>query len=85
MDTAEYFLDLYLWIIPDNNKLYKIGHLTKEQADTYAKEWFDISEIHDYMYVLEGSTPWSIPVPTIIEKNPEWISLQNKEVNNDPT
>ena len=81
--AEERFFDLYLWIIPDNDTLYKLGHLTKEQADAYAKQWLDISEIHDYMYVLEGSTPWSTPAPTIIEKSIEWISLQNKEVNGD--
>ena len=79
----ERFLDLYLWIIPDSNTLYKLGHLTKEQADTCAQQWFDISEIHDYMYVREGLTPWSTPAPTIIEKSPEWIFMQDKEINGD--
>ena len=74
-------IDLYLWIIPDSNTLYKIGNLTKEEADLYSQRWQEMNELHDSMYVLQGSTPWSDPVPTIIDKTPEWISLQYSELN----
>lgn len=74
-------IDLYLWIIPNSNTLYKISNLTKEEADLYANRWLEMNELHDYMYVLEGSTPWTEPAPTIIDKSPEWISLQEKELN----
>ena len=73
---SENFFDLYLYVIPESDKLVKIPHLTRDEAETYASQWFDINELHDYMLVTEDSTPWSEPVPTITVKSPEWISLE---------
>ena len=70
------FYDLYLYIVPQNDKLFKIPHLTREDADKYAQYWFDMNEMHDYMLVTENSTPWSEPAPSIEIKTPEWITLE---------
>ena len=67
------FYDLYLYINPKNNKLTKIPHLTRSEAEEYAKIWFEMNELHDYMLVLEESKPWSEPEPNITIKSPEWI------------
>lgn len=72
--------DLYLWIIPDSNTLYKLGHIDLEDAKKYSNQWFEANELHDYMYVLEGSTPWSEPKPTIVDISPEWIYEQCKKI-----
>ncbi len=70
------FYDLYLYVVPENDKLIKIPHLTREDAEKYSKYWFDMNELHDYMLVTEGSTPWSEPIPDITIKSPEWILLE---------
>ena len=70
------FFDLYLYVIPESDKLVKIPHLTLNEAEKYAIQWFDINDLHDYMLVTEGSTPWSDPIPSITVKDPEWISLE---------
>lgn len=67
--------DLYLFLVGEANKLYKLGHLSKNEADKYAEYWIEMNEMHDYILVTEGSTPWT-DNPTIIEKSPEWISLE---------
>ena len=73
---AEKFFDLYLYVVPESNKLTKIPHLSMEDAQKYAKQWFDINDLHDYMLVTEDSTPWSEPIPDITVESPEWISLE---------
>lgn len=72
---SEQWFDLYLFLVGEPNVLYKIGHLSKEDADKYADYWIEMNDMHDYMLVLEGSTPWNDD-PTIIEKSPEWIPLE---------
>lgn len=74
------FYDLYLYVVPENDKLMKISHLTRKDAEKYAKYWFDMNELHDYMLVTEDSTPWSEPIPSIEVKTPEWISLEYAKI-----
>lgn len=75
------FCDLYLYIIPENNNLIKIPHLTMEDAHKYAAKWFESNELHDYMLVIEGSTPWYEPIPNITIKNPSWIEKEILKLN----
>ncbi len=70
------FYDLYLYLVPESDKLTKIPHLSKDDAKKYADYWFEMNELHDYMLVIEGSTPWYEPAPSIEVKTPEWISLE---------
>lgn len=72
---SDQWFDLYLFLVGEANVLYKLSHLSKEDADKYADYWIEMNDMHDYMLVLEGSTPWD-DTPTIIEKSPEWISLE---------
>ena len=74
------FYDLYLYVAPESDKLNKIPHLTRECAEMYAKHWFEMNELHEFMLVTEGSTPWSEPIPTIVEKTPEWIFLEYQKL-----
>lgn len=67
--------DLYLYKFPNIETLYKLSHLSYEDARKYKQYWLDISDLNEYMLVIEGGTPW-IDKPTIIEKTPEWISLE---------
>ena len=69
-------VDLYLWVIPNNDTLYRIANIDFDQANEYAIKWFGGNEKNDYMIVLIGSTPWIDPVPTIIDIFPEWIDQQ---------
>lgn len=73
--TNDNFYDLYLFNVLETDKLFKLPHLTKEEADKYSLEWFELNNLHDYIFVIEGSTPWTEPKPTIVIKTPEWISL----------
>lgn len=77
---SEAFYDLYLYLIPHNDELVKIPHLLREDAKNYASKWFEMNDLHDYMLVVEGSTPWSEPAPIITEKTPEWIELEYAEL-----
>lgn len=73
----DHFFDLYLFIFGEPNVLYKLEHLSEEDAHKYAQYWFDMNELHDYILVLSGSTPWNDESElTIIPKSPEWISLE---------
>lgn len=72
----ELFYDLYLYLVTESNKLFKIPHLTAFDATKYANYWFEMNEMHDYMLVTENSTPWSEPIPSIEIKSPEWISME---------
>lgn len=80
MSDDNTFYDLYLYLIPENDKLTKIPHLSMDDAKKYADYWFEMNELHDYMLVTEGSTPWSEPVPDIEVKTPEWISLEYAKI-----
>ena len=71
-------VDLYLWVIPNNDTLYRITNIDFDKANEYAVKWFGGNENNDYMIVLVGSTPWIDPVPTIIDIFPEWIDQQIK-------
>lgn len=73
--------DLYLYVTSDPNTLYKLSHLTNTEVHTYSEYWFEMNEMHDYIVVLEGSTLW-YDHPTIIEKTPEWISLEYDKLYN---
>jgi hypothetical protein len=66
---ADKMVDLYLWVIPNNDVLYKIGHLSFTEATECSVKWFEKDANNDYMIVTEDSTPWSEPKPTIIEKD----------------
>lgn len=74
--AEEQFYDLYLYLVSESNKLFKIPHLTMSNAKKYASYWFEMNEMHDYMLVTENSTPWSEPTPSIEIKSPEWISME---------
>lgn len=70
-------VDLYLYSIQDeDHKLIKIPHLTKQDADIYAKYWLDMNEFHDYIIMGEGGTPFKNEAVVITTKTPEWISLE---------
>ena len=73
-------IDLYLWIIPHSDVLYKLGGIDRETADHYAMLWFSADDNNDYMYVLEGSKPWSTPEPTIHDITIEWIENKIKNL-----
>lgn len=75
-------IDLYLWIEPKRDELYRLGNLTLDEANHYAMMWFEANETHDYMIVLEGSKPWVEPKPTIIDVGIDWIDEQIKEILN---
>ena len=81
MSDTKLYNDLYLYTIPENDKLVKIPHLSRDDAEKYARYWLEMNELHDYMLVLEGSTPWSEPEPDISVKSPDWIFEQNKKIN----
>lgn len=66
------FFDIYLWTVPNNDKLIKIEHLTYDEAIELSSKWFNRKEPCDYMIVLEGSTPF-INNPVIEVKTKEWI------------
>lgn len=68
---VEYF-DLYLYQLAEADKLYRIKHLERQQAEQYAMAWFDKGGTHDYMLVTEDSTPW-MEQPDIIDVNADWI------------
>lgn len=74
------FYDLYLYIVPESDKLTKIPHLSMDDAKMYADYWSEMNELHDYMLVTEESTPWSEPAPSIEVKTPEWISLEYAKI-----
>lgn len=81
MPKNDVFYDLYLYVIPKSDKLVKIPHLSKTEADNYARCWFDMNELHDYMLVTEGSKPWSEPAPSIEIQSPEWILSEYRKIN----
>jgi hypothetical protein len=75
-------IDLYLWVAPKNDVLYKLGSISHDDADHYAMMWFEANELHEYMYVIEGSKPWSEPEPTIIDITPDWIKNELEKLEN---
>lgn len=75
------FYDLYLYLVPEGDKLTKIPHLSKKDAEKYADYWVEMNELHGYILVTEGSTPWYEPAPSIEIKTPEWISLEYSKLN----
>lgn len=70
------YVDLYLYLALDDKTMVLIPHISMEDAKIYADRWFELNELHEYIIVTEGSTPWFEPAPTIIKKTPEWISLE---------
>lgn len=74
------FFDLYLFTIPESDKLVKIPHLTMNDATKYSRQWLKINELNDFMLVTEGSTPWSEIVPDIIIESVEWIETEYKKI-----
>ena len=74
------YVDLYLYVAPDDKTLYLIPHVTMEEAKVYAARWFELNELHEYIIATEESTPWVDPAPTIIKKTPEWISLEAEKL-----
>ena len=83
MDKKAVWFDLYLYLVPNSDKLVKIPHLKREDAETYAQDWFEMNEMHDYMLVVEGSTPWGEITPTITIVTPEWVKDQYDKLNKD--
>lgn len=80
MGDSEWF-DLYLYQVPHSDDLVKIPHLNRNDAEQYASYWFEMNDLHDYMLVTEGSTPWSEPVPIITVASPDWIEQQYELLN----
>ena len=74
--------DLYLWIFPKSDELYRIKHISEKDSNKYYNDWLNMNELHDGMQVLEGSTPWSEPAPTITDVTPDWINEQHNELEN---
>ena len=66
------YFDIYLWVFPNSDKLIKISHLSNEDAKRLTDKWYELNELHDFMLVLEGSTPWT-EEPEIEEKPKEWL------------
>lgn len=78
---SDRFFDLYLFVFGEENVLYKLEHLSEEDAHKYAEYWFEMNELHDYILVLSGSTPWSDESKlSIVLKSPEWISLEHAKL-----
>jgi len=74
-DKTKNFFDIYLWTIPNNDKivkLFKIEHLTYDETTELSSKWLNYKEACDYAIVLEGSTPF-INDPAIEVKTKEWI------------
>ena len=72
MSINELFFDIYLWVFPENDKVIKIGHLTRNEAEELSKRWFELNELHDYMLVTEASTPF-MDEPSTEVKTKEWL------------
>ena len=70
------FFDIYLWTFPENDKLIKISHLTHEEAKKLSDRWYELNELHDYMLVVEGSTPF-MDEPSIDIQTKEWLESIN--------
>ena len=69
------FFDIYLWTIPDNNKIikvFKIEHLKYDEAIELSSIWLNRKESCDYALVLEGSSPF-INDPIVEVKTKEWL------------
>ena len=66
------YYDIYLWTFSNNKELIKIPHLTHDDAVRLTSKWYELNELHDYMLVLEGSTPW-LEKPNIVEKDKQWL------------
>ncbi len=75
--STDLYYDIYLWVFPESNKLTKIGHLSRKDAERLANKWFEMNELHDYMLVTEGSTPW-YDEPVITVKPREWLENLNE-------
>ena len=71
-DVSNRFFDIYLWTFPENDKLFKIGHLTEEDALQLANQWFELDELRDYALVLEGSALF-VGESSIEVKTKEWL------------
>lgn len=78
----EKYFDLYLYTVPESNKLVKIPHLLWTEAKKYGVEWCNMNELHDYILVIEGSTPWSDPIPEIIVKDYDWMIEEFNKLSN---
>ncbi len=65
--------DLYLYNMSDTNKMLKVPDLSREDADTIAKFWFEENEQTDYILVIKGSVPW-IEKPEITLADSAWIN-----------
>lgn len=74
-DNSKWF-DLYLFVVDNADHLIKLPHLTFKEASDYSEMWFEINDMHDYMLVTEGSTPW-VDEPIIEVKDPSWISEEH--------
>ena len=75
-NTDEKFFDIYLWTFPENNKLIKISHLTHDEATRLSDKWYELNELHDFMLVLEGSTPF-MDEPSVTLQTKEWLEEIN--------
>ena len=80
MSDKEQFFNIYLWIFPENNKLIKIEHLTRKEAEELSNRWYELNELHDYMLVTEVSTPFGNDVSIEI-KPKEWL-LEKDNIDN---
>lgn len=72
MNGKEQFFDIYLWIFPKNDKLIKIEHLTRKEAEELSNRWYELNKLHDYMLVTEVSTPFDNEASIEI-KPKEWL------------
>ena len=70
------YFDLYLYIVPKNDNLVRIPHLTRDIANKYAHMWLDMNELHECILVTEDSTPWGPEIPDITIRDLDWM---NKE------
>ncbi len=65
--------DLYLYNMSDTNKMLKVPDLSREDADTIAKFWFEENEQTDSILVIKGSIPW-IEKPEITLADSAWVN-----------
>lgn len=75
-DKTKNFFDIYLWTIPNNDKIikmFKIEHLTYDEATELSSKWLKCKESCDYIIALEGSTPFTNDPAVIEVKTKEWI------------
>ena len=67
------FVDIYLWTVPNNDKLIKIEHLTYDEAIELSSKWLNCKKSCDYMIVQEGFIPSFFGNPSVEVKTKEWI------------